>query len=306
MRVAAIDIGSNSTRLLIADVEDGDITEVTRRSIVTRLGDGVDRSGALNAAAIERTVAALKQYGAQIDEAGCERAGGVATSAVREAANGNDFAALITTQLQMPFNVIDGDHEAELTFRGAASGGALESSGRCLVVDIGGGSTEFIVGTSGHLEFHTSTRLGCVRHSERHLAGDPPTTQQLEALLDEAKQIITDDVPAEFRAAIDRAIAVAGTPTSLASVDLALERFDPWKVHGHPITRPACERMLAELAAVPLSERREITGLHPDRAPTIVAGAAILLATMRAFALEEVSVSEHDLLYGLAFTLADA
>lgn len=304
MRIGAIDIGSNSTRLLLADVVDGNISEISRESIVTRLGDGVDGSGALNDAAIARVHDAIDEYSGEIALAECDRVGGVATSAVREAANGGEFAQGIGAKFGIPVDVIGGDREAELTFIGASSGDAMDGDGRSLVVDIGGGSTEFIVGENDELLFHTSTKLGAVRQSERHLASDPPAQTELDALLGEAAEIIDVNVPADFRAGIARGIGVAGTPTVLASVDQALEVFDPWKVHGYPITLAACEELLARLAALPLDERRNVTGLHPDRAPTIVAGAAILLSTMRAFNLDEIVVSEHDILYGVALDLA--
>jgi exopolyphosphatase/guanosine-5'-triphosphate,3'-diphosphate pyrophosphatase len=304
MRIAAIDIGSNSTRLLLADVTDGTVAELARESIVTRLGDGVDRSARLADDAIARTFAALEEYAGRIERAGCERVGGVATSAVREATDGRQFAAAVGTRLGIAIDVIGGDREAELTFLGASSGDALGGAGRELVIDIGGGSTELIVGADGRLQFHVSTRLGAVRQSERWLASDPPTPAELNGLLEEAGQIVREAVPDEFRGGVERAIAVAGTPTVLAAVDQALEPFDPWKVHGHPIAAQTAEWLLAKLAALPLEQRRRVRGLHPDRAPTIVAGAAILVAAMRAFRVDQVVVSEHDILYGLALALA--
>ncbi|MBJ7459304.1 MAG: Ppx/GppA family phosphatase [Thermoleophilaceae bacterium] len=304
MRIGAVDIGSNSTRLLLADVEGGVISEISRQSIVTRLGDGVDSSGALNNAAIERVMDALEEYAGEMVLAGCDRIGGVATSAAREASNGQEFAEKVGARHGIPIDVISGDREAELTFLGASTGDVLDGAGRSMVVDIGGGSTEFIIGADRELLFHTSTRLGAVRQSERWLQGDPPTTDEIQTLLDEAETIVLDSVPVEFRRDIARAIGVAGTPTVLASVDQKLEPFDPWKVHGYPITIDAAERLLDLLAGMPLAERRGVTGLHPDRAPTIVAGAAILLSTLRAFGLDELVVSEHDILYGVALTLA--
>lgn len=282
MRIAAIDIGSNSTRLLVADVDGTSITEHFRRSVVTRLGDGVDGSGQLSDAAIERVMTVIGDYKAQLTEAGAERVRGVATSAVRDAGNGQHFAAEIARRHGVEINVIGGDREAELTFAGASNGGALSGAGRTVVVDIGGGSTEFIVGDDGALSFHASTNIGAVRQSERHLHSDPPAASELIALLQEADEIIRANVPAEFLAGVARGIGVAGTPTVLAAIDQALVEFDPWKVHGYAITREACARLLARLAELPLAERREVVGLHPDRAPTIVAGAAIMMATMRA------------------------
>jgi exopolyphosphatase/guanosine-5'-triphosphate,3'-diphosphate pyrophosphatase len=304
MRIGAIDIGSNSTRLLVADVEDGQVTELTRDSIVTRLADGVDGSGVLSETAIARVHEAIDEYTGEITLLGCDRVGGVATSAVRDATNGAEFAAGVTAKFGVPIDVIGGDREAQLTFVGAGTGDALPGDGRALVVDIGGGSTEFIIGEDGELRFHVSTQLGAVRQSERHLQHDPPTAEELDAVVREAAQTIARNVPLNLRVGIAHGIGVAGTPTVLAAVDQALEEFDPWKVHGHPITIDACRRMLEQLGSLPLAERREVTGLHPDRAPTIVAGAAILLATMQTFGLEEVVVSEHDILYGIALSLA--
>lgn len=305
MRLAAIDIGTNSTRLLVADVENDTIGECFRRSVVTRLGDRVDETGRLGGEACERVFAVLDSYLEEYTRAGAECVRGVATSAVRDAANGAAFVAEIDRRFGMAIEPIGGDREARLTFTGAVSGGAVGAE-RTVVVDIGGGSTEFIVGDGGRLEFHVSTDIGAVRHSERFLHSDPPTARELAALLDATSTTIAEQVTAHLRGAVDRGVAVAGTPTVLASVDQALEEFDPWKVHGYAITREACECLLAMLAALPLAERREVTGLHPDRAPTIVAGAAILLAAMREFELATVTVSEHDILYGIALELAAA
>jgi exopolyphosphatase/guanosine-5'-triphosphate,3'-diphosphate pyrophosphatase len=304
MRTAAIDIGSNSTRLLLADVADGVVSEISRESIVTRLGDGVDASGTLNREAIDRVRGALEVYSAAIADFGAERVGGIATSAVREAANGAEFAAALSSEFGIPFTVIDGEKEAQMAFRGAASGDLVGDEGATLIVDIGGGSTEFIVGDGAALRFNTSLRLGAVRQSERHLKSDPPTPGELDALLAEASALIEEAVPTDQRKDLACGIAVAGTPTVLAAVDQALDPFDPWKVHGYKITERACLQLLERLAALPLTERREVIGLHPDRAPTIVAGAAILLSAMRACDLAEITVSEHDILYGLALELA--
>lgn len=306
MRIGAIDIGSNSTRLLLADVAHGTVREISRESIVTRLGDGVDASGVLNRAAIDRVHAALETYRGQIKGAGCERVAAIATSAVREASNGAEFAAEIEREFAIGLRVIDGESEAQMAFRGAAAGDFAAGEGRSLIVDIGGGSTEFIVGEGAALLFHVSTKLGAVRQSERHLLGDPPTSEELTALLDDARGVIDAGVPEAHRRGIARGIAVAGTPTVLAAIDLALDPFDPWKVHGHEITVAACQRMLELLAGLPLAERRGVTGLHPDRAETIVAGAAILLCSMRAFGLGAVTVSEQDILHGLALQTAEA
>lgn len=303
MRVAAIDIGSNSTRLLVADVEGGAVREMFRRSIVTRLGDRVDQTGRLAEDAQQRVLDVLADYRDEFTRAGAERIGGVATSAVRDSANGASFVAEVDRRTGIKIDLIKGDREARLTFAGACSGGAVGDE-PTVVIDVGGGSTEFIVGAAGRLDHYVSTDVGAVRHSERFLLNDPPSQDQLEALIESVRSEIREQVPRADRERARVGVGVAGTPTVLASVDQKLEHFDPWKVHGHKLTRDACERLLGELAELPLAERRKVTGLHPDRAPTIVAGAAIMLAAMYEFSLDAITVSEHDILYGIALQLA--
>lgn len=299
MRIAAIDIGTNSTRLLVADVVDGQITEQLRRSVVTRLGDRVDQTGELDGAACQRVLTVLREFRAQIDELSAERLVAVATSAMRDTTNGAEFRDLIASTTGISADVIEGDQEARLTFAGASHSAQAAHDAPTLVIDIGGGSTEFVVGSGTALDFHTSTQIGAVRQGERYLRTDPPTADELTALGDEVQLIIAAQVPPDARSLAARAVAVAGTPTALAAVDLQLEKFDPWKVHGHVLTLATVEALLAKLASLPLAQRKEVTGLHPDRAGTIVAGAAILLASMRSFGLAAVEVSEHDILYGL-------
>jgi exopolyphosphatase/guanosine-5'-triphosphate,3'-diphosphate pyrophosphatase len=303
VRVAAVDIGTNSTRLLVADVAGGRVDELARHSIVTRLGDRVDQTGILDAAACERVIAALTEYRERIDELGADTVTAVATSAMRDTANGAEFRDRIASTTGIQANVIDGDTEAGLTFAGASYGGAhdLEPT---VVIDIGGGSTEFVIGAGGKLSFHTSTQIGVVRQSERHLLDDPPAAGQIAALADEVAAIITDAVPRDHRAVVERAVSVAGTPTSLAAIDLELERFDPWKVHGHTLPLATIEELTLMLSALPLAQRRHVVGLHPDRAPTIVAGGVVLAQSLRCFEVDVVRVSEHDILYGMVLDAA--
>jgi exopolyphosphatase/guanosine-5'-triphosphate,3'-diphosphate pyrophosphatase len=170
------------------------------------------------------------------------------------------------------------------------------------VVDIGGGSTELVVGTADEISFHDSLQAGVVRHSERHIASDPPTASELEALATDVRGLIEESLGTGVAAR--QGIAVAGTPTSLASVEMELESYDPSRVHGHILALPSIQRLLSRLASLPLAERVEVPGLHPDRAPTIVAGVVILVEVMRAFGLEQIAVSEHDILYGTALGAA--
>jgi exopolyphosphatase / guanosine-5'-triphosphate,3'-diphosphate pyrophosphatase len=299
MRVGVVDIGTNSTRLLVAEVEGGALTELERRTTVTRLGEGLEASGRLSDAAMARVSKALAGYREAIDELGAERVVAVATSAMRDAANGPQFRDEIERRFGLDSRTISGDEEARLTFLGATSG--RDAGAATLVIDIGGGSTEFVVGhPGGDPEFHVSTRMGSVRHTERHLHSDPPTAAELAALAVDARAIVEADVPADVRRSVDAGIAVAGTATSLAAIDQQLEPYDPERVHGYRLGAQSCERLLARLAELTVAQRRDVPGLHPDRAPTIVAGAGILLESMRASGLDEVEVSENDILHGAA------
>src|SRR3954451_5409212 len=295
-RVAVIDVGTNSTRLLVADVEGGVVSQVERRSTVTRLGRGVDLSGHLANEAIEDVCAAIGGYIGMIEESGAETTDVIATSAVRDADNGSAFVAELRERFALSARVLDGEEEARSTYLGATSEGPPAEP--TLVVDIGGGSTELIVGQGSEISFHDSLQAGVVRHTERCIAGDPPTARELEALAGDIRGLIEASVGTGPE--LSQAIAVAGTPTSLASVELELEPYDPSRVHGHVLGLPSIQRMLSRLASVPLAERVGIAGLHPDRAPTIVAGVVILVEAMRAFGLEKITVSEHDILYGTA------
>lgn len=305
-RIAVADLGTNSTRLLVAELDaDGKLRELERRTNVTRLGEGVDASGRLGDAPMERVHTTLGEYRALAERHGAVRAVAVATSAVRDADNGAEFAAAVRERDGFDLRIIDGDEEARLTFLGATAGrGGARRDGDApttLVIDIGGGSTEYVAGPAGEPPtFHVSTRLGSVRQTERHLASDPPEHAEMEALARAAREIVADSVPPDVRESVDECIAVAGTATSLAAIDQQLDPYDPARVHGYRLVLGECERMLARLAAVPVEQRREVPGLHPDRAPTILAGVVILIESMRLFDLSIAEVSEADILHGAA------
>jgi exopolyphosphatase/guanosine-5'-triphosphate,3'-diphosphate pyrophosphatase len=286
-RVAVVDIGTNSTRLLLADV-DGHVTELDRRTTVTRLGEGVDRSGRLAEAAQARVLRALDGYRDGIARADVRVA--VLTSAVREAANGARFAERIRADYGLDARTLSGEEEARLTFRGATAARA-DAGTPLLVIDIGGGSTELVVGARGEVSFHASTQNGVVRHSERHLHHDPPLPAELAALAADV------DVPV---APAQAAVAVAGTATSCAAIDLALEPYDAARVEGHVLSVARLRELRDQLAALPLARRRELPGLHPDRAAVIVAGVVIMLRVLDAYGLDRVEVSERDILWGVA------
>jgi exopolyphosphatase/guanosine-5'-triphosphate,3'-diphosphate pyrophosphatase len=299
-RVAVIDVGTNSARLLVADVDGGTVSPIERRSTVTRLGRGVDLSGRLSAEAMEEACEAIGGYVATVQELGAETVDAIATSAVRDSENGSAFIAELRERFALSARVLDGEEEARLTYLGATS--EHPPTEPTLVIDIGGGSTELIVGSGEEISFHTSMQAGVVRHSERHVASDPPTAVELESLAADVRGLIEAAVDPGVEASAG--IAVAGTPTSLAAVEMELEPYDPTRVHGHPLSLPAIQRMLSQLASAPLARRVEIPGMHPDRAPTIVAGVVILVEAMRAFGLEQIEASEHDILYGTAIATA--
>ncbi|MEA2193177.1 MAG: exopolyphosphatase / guanosine-5-triphosphate,3-diphosphate pyrophosphatase [Solirubrobacteraceae bacterium] len=304
MRVAVVDIGTNSTRLLIADVAaDGSLEDLHRESIVTRLGEGVDATGRLGEAPMRRVFDVLERYRGAIDEHGATRTAAVLTSAVRDASNGADFTTRVREDFDLDARAIGGDEEADLTFAGATSERPHDGT-EVVVIDIGGGSTEFVVGRDGVVAFHVSTQAGVVRQTERHLHDDPPPPAGLQQLAAEVQTIIAGAVPAHLRERVQTAIAVAGTATQCAAIELSLEPYDPARVHGHRLELGTCEMLLARLAQMNDAQRREVAGLHPDRAPTTVAGVAMLIEAMRAFGVQHVEVSEHDILRGAALRLA--
>ena len=305
MRVAVVDIGTNSTRLLIADVEagDGSVQELLRLSQVTRLGEGVDTSGRLAGEAIERVFRTLREYREAIDAHGCAANLAVLTSAVRDASNGAEFSQRVREEIDLDAQVLSGDQEAQLTFLGAMAG-RPPASEPTAVVDIGGGSTEFVVGIGRKAGFHVSVPAGVVRMSERHIHSDPPTSEELQALTEDARAAFIAGLPSGERSAIVKGIAVAGTATSAASMEQELEPYDSELVHGHTLLLATVELLLARLAEMTEEERRQVVGLHPDRAPTIIAGMILLAEALHVMELEQVEVSEHDILYGGALRLA--
>ena len=305
MRVAVVDIGTNSTRLLIADVNAGDaIEERVRESTVTRLGEGVEATGRLGDEPQRRVFAALERYAAEIRAQECEASAAVMTSAVRDAANGAAFSDTVRERFGLEGRTLSGDEEAAFTYAGATAARPPDDPTELVVIDIGGGSTELVCGAGGRLGFHVSTQIGVVRHSERHLRTDPPAHAELSALAADVDAGFAAAVPEPVRERVQAAVAVAGTATSCAAIDLALERYDTTKVEGHVLSRARLDALLERLAALPLDQRREVRGLHPDRAPTIVAGVVVLGHALDAFGLAEVEISDHDILWGVALELA--
>ncbi len=297
-RVAVVDIGTNSTRLLVAEREGDGLRELARESIVTRLGEGVDATGRLGDEPQGRVFRVLDGFRKTIDALDGDLRVAVMTSAVRDAANGAEFATAVRDRYGLEGRTLSGDEEARLSFLGATS--SRRGDAPLLVIDIGGGSTEMVEGERGQVEFHVSTQVGVVRHTERFLHADPPEPGELDALARAAREEIEAAVPASVRERVQAAVAVAGTATQLAAIDLELDPYDRTRIEGHGLPRERLEALQERLAAVPLAERREITGLDPARAPTIVAGVTILLQVVGAFGLDGVEVSERDILWGVA------
>ena len=293
MRVAAVDQGTNTTRLLVADVEDGELEEVAKRVEITRLGEGVDARRRLLPLPITRVRNVLTDYRREAEQLGAERILRVATSAVRDAENGEAFLGEIEWSYGFVTRLLSGDEEAELTFRGAAD----SRLGSTLVIDPGGGSTEFVVGEAGEILSRRSLDVGSTRLTERFVQTDPPTADELE---DAAEYLRTALEPLPEA---DNVLGVAGTITTLAALDLGLEEPEGHGTHGHRLTLEAVRAQRERLAKLPIAQRRELPGLHPKRAPVIVAGAVLVEQILERLDAE-IEVSERDILHGAALEAA--
>jgi exopolyphosphatase / guanosine-5'-triphosphate,3'-diphosphate pyrophosphatase len=295
MRVAAIDQGTNTTRLLVADVEDGELEEISKRVEITRLGEGVDTRRRLLPVPITRVRNVLTDYRREAERLGAERILLVATSAVRDAENGEAFLGEIEWSYGFVTRLLSGDEEAELTFRGAAD----ERLGSTLVIDPGGGSTEFVVGESGQIRSRQSVDIGSVRLTERFVHSDPPTADELEAAADHVRAALPP------RPESDHVVGVAGTITTLAALELGLDEPEGLGTDGHRLTLEGVRAQRERLASLPLAERRRLPGLHPERAPMIVAGAVLVEQVLDGYGLEAIEVSERDILHGAALEAAN-
>jgi exopolyphosphatase/guanosine-5'-triphosphate,3'-diphosphate pyrophosphatase len=310
-RVAAIDCGTNSIRLLIADVDRAGLTDVRREMRIVRLGQGVDRTGRLAPEALERTRVALAEYAGQIREHDAGRVRMVATSATRDATNRDEFTAMVRAELGVDPEVITGQQEAALTFAGAASVLAADDV-PLLVVDIGGGSTELVRGGGralgpqarlvGSLAAH-SMDVGCVRMTERHLRTDPPTGEQIAATVADVRAAIDAaraDVPldGEFRF-----IGVAGTVTTIAAIALDLDRYDAAAIHGAAISADQIGDVTQRLLHMRHEQRAALPVMHPGRVDVIGGGALVLRTLVEETGVDEVVASEHDILDGIALSL---
>lgn len=302
-RVAAVDMGTNSTRLLIADVDGPQLRAVDRRMRITRLGQGVDASRRLHADAIARVVAALDEYASAIRDAGVTRVRAVTTSAARDAANREDLLDACERALGVRPEVISGAEEAQLSFLGATADLPDGTAAPYLVVDIGGGSTEFIVGTR-EPEALVSIDMGCVRLTEQFLHSDPPAPEELSAAVSVVRDHLADvdrDVPGA--ASTRTLIGLAGTVSTLAAVEQGLADYDTDKIHHFRLSRAAAEDVFRTLATEPAAERRHNPGLDPGRVDVIVGGAIVAVSVMRHWDFAEMLCSEADILDGIARSL---
>jgi exopolyphosphatase/guanosine-5'-triphosphate,3'-diphosphate pyrophosphatase len=298
VRLAAVDIGTNSVRLLVASVAgDGSIETVERRMHITRLGQGVDATRRLAPEAIERTLAVLREYRDVIADIGAERVRATATSAARDATNRDDFFGSAREVLNVEPELLPGEEEAALSFRGATQ--HLDEPGPYLVVDIGGGSTEFVVGTSEPSGL-VSVDIGCVRITEQFLHSDPPVPEELS----QAVSVVRDHLADVGRALpgiadVATVIGLAGTITTVAAIELGIPVYDAELIHHFRLSREAVEDVFRTLATEPAAQRRHNPGLDPERVDVIVGGTVVLASVMRAFEVKEMLVSEADILDGL-------
>lgn len=304
-RVAGIDCGTNSIRLLVADVDPGtgELIELDRRMTIVRLGQGVDRTGRLAPEALERTFAACRDYAAVIREfgVGTDRLRFVATSASRDAENRAEFVDGVVEILGVEPEVITGDQEAEFSFTGAT--GELHGADRRLVVDIGGGSTEFVVGNR-HVEAARSVDIGCVRLTERHVRNDPPTAAEIAAIRADVRAALDLAAEAVPIGEAETLVGLAGSVTTVAAIALGLQEYDSTKIHHARISRAQVDEVVARLLASTHDERAAFPVIHPGRVDVIIAGALVLAEIMERTGAAEVVVSEHDILDGIALSVA--
>src|SRR6266571_2919611 len=302
-RVAAVDLGTNSTRLLVADVDDGRLSDIARETRITRLGEGVDERRLLLPAAIARVRNVLADFRRTVESLGAQRTLAIATSAVRDAENGEAFLGEIEWSYGFETRMLSGHDEALLMFRGVTSERTLETG--TVIVDIGGGSTELVAGGPEGVRWHDSLDIGSVRLTERFLNSDPPTPDELDDAAAAVRALLAERVPNEIRSDISSAIGVAGTITSIGALASGLEEYDRDRVHGSELSAAALEEQLERLASVPLEQRRGMRPLDPDRAPVIVGGAVIAREVLTYFCLEELEISERDILDGAALAAAE-
>jgi exopolyphosphatase/guanosine-5'-triphosphate,3'-diphosphate pyrophosphatase len=306
VRVAAIDCGTNSVRLLVADVDRaaGRLSDVDRRLEIVRLGEGVDATGRLGAEPLARTLRALRSYRQIIAETSASAVRMVATSATRDAANSSEFVAGVGDILGIEPEVLSGEDEARLSFTGATAELAGDADAPYLVTDIGGGSTEFVLGEPGAVTAAVSVNIGCVRMTERHLHHDPPRGDELAAAradIDAALDVVAGKIPVSSARTL---VGLAGSVTTVAALVLGLDSYQAERIHHSRVSAAAVREVTASLLTQTRAERAQLAVMHPGRVDVIGGGALVLAQIMERFGFGEVLVSEHDILDGLAWSLA--
>jgi exopolyphosphatase/guanosine-5'-triphosphate,3'-diphosphate pyrophosphatase len=302
-RIASVDLGTSSTRLLVADVEDGRIVDIERDMRVTRLGEGVDERRRLLPVPIARVRNVLSEYRRRIEALGAESTLAIATSAIRDAENGEAFLGEVEWSYGFATRLLSGHDEALMMFRGVTADREVEPG--TIIVDVGGGSTELVAGEPDGVRWHDSLDIGSVRLTERFLHSDPPAEDELLACGAAVHALLAERLPDDLRTGTHAAIGVAGTITSLAALALGLEEYDRDRVHGSELMAEALDEQLRRLASVPLEERRKLRPLDPERAPVIVAGAVIAQQVLAFFDLDVLEISERDVLDGAALAAAE-
>jgi exopolyphosphatase/guanosine-5'-triphosphate,3'-diphosphate pyrophosphatase len=302
MRVAAIDIGTNTVLLLVADGAKGvPLRAAAERATITRLGEGVDRTRCLSSAAVGRTRECLEDYARAVRELGAERVAVVGTSAMRDATGGHEVRAHVRSLFGVDARVLSGEEEARLTFRGALGGMAVDACEDVAVFDIGGGSTEVVIGrieaSALRVVFAASYDVGSVRFTERHVANDPPTADEREALLRAARTAFAGIPPLPNSAA---PVGIAGTMTTLAAVSLGLEIYDGARVHGQLMPLVDLRRVVEQLSALQIEARKQVRGMEPKRADVIVAGGMLALGLLDHWGATAVRISDRGVRWGLA------
>lgn len=298
MRVAAIDIGTNTILMLIAEERDGTLVQVRDEMTIVRLGEDVDRTRALKPEAIARARACLERYATIAHEEAVDRIGVVGTSAMRDAGGGEEVRAIVRDLFGVDARTISGEEEARLTFRGGTSG--LDLHGTICVVDIGGGSTEIVIGRGGSISFARSFDIGSVRLTERFVHHDPATAEELANVKQHVAATLAELAPLRDATLV----GIAGTMTTLAAVELGLVPYDGARVHGHAMTREAVAAVVDRLAALPLDRRKAVPGLEPKRADVIVQGGWIALGVMDRLAVSSLRISDRGVRWGVAEELA--
>jgi exopolyphosphatase / guanosine-5'-triphosphate,3'-diphosphate pyrophosphatase len=302
MRVATIDIGTNTVLLLVAErAADGSVRPIAEHATITRLGEGVDRTRRLSSAAVARTRECLEDYARVVRASGAERVSAVGTSAMRDAGGAEEVRERVRALLGVDVRVLSGEEEARLTFRGAVSGLAVEERMDVGVFDIGGGSTEVVIGqmeaTKLHIAFGASYDIGSVRMTERYVKRDPPARTERAALLDATRRAFAN-VPRLPNSAAP--VGVAGTMTTLAAVSIGLSAYDGARVHGHMMSLQELQRVIERLASLDLEARMRVPGMEPKRADVIVAGGMVALALLEHWAATAVRISDRGVRWGLA------